>query len=433
MTPFPSWPGRRIARSLVVRAIGVLALAVCALTAAGPAPARPPPPSLIVISLDGFRAEYLDRGLTPTLAALARDGVRARAMRPSFPSVTEPNHYTLMTGLYPDHHGVVDNTMLDPALPGMAFGGPHAAGTGDDNDPRWWSQATPLWVTAERRHLKTASSYWPGDGAVVQGVAPSYLQPRPPGRNPFPPLEPQIDAVLGWLDLPADQRPALIRLHLDLVDIIGHIAGPDGPAISTALAKTDVVLARLVDGLKARGMLDTVNLVVVSDHGMAAVSAKTTLYLDDLIDLKHATAAATGAEAGVNPAPGREAEVEAALLAKHDHFRCWRRADLPAALHYGRNPRVPALVCLAEPGWMLTTREVAGHYPPLRGDHGYDPTLPDMAAIFIAHGPAFRPGVVLPAFDNVDVYPLLARLMDLRAQPGDGTLDPLRPALAKGR
>ena len=206
-----------------------------------PALAKTPAPTLIVLSIDGFRAEYFDRGLTPTLAALAKAGVHARAMRPSFPSVTEPNHYTLMTGLYPDHHGIVDNTMIDPTMPGMAFGGPH--GHTVDTDPRWWDEATPLWVTAQQRGLKTATSLWPGDDAVIHGVAPTYRQERSTPHVLLEPTDKQVAIVLGWLDLPADKRPALIRMHFDMVDLLGHIAGPNSPGLAKALGQADAGLA----------------------------------------------------------------------------------------------------------------------------------------------------------------------------------------------
>ena len=335
-----------------------------------------------------------------------------------------------MTGLYPDHHGIVDNSMVDPAMPGMAFGGPHGEGT--DNDPRWWNQATPLWVTAERQGLKTATSLWPGDEAVIHGVAPTYREDEPRPRPLIFPMDKQIDLVLAWLDLPADRRPVLIRLHLDVVDLMGHLTGPDSARTNDAIAKVDVALGRLVEGLKTRGLYDRDNLVVVSDHGMANISAKRIIFLDDLIDLMTATVPTEGAAAGVDPLPGHMAEIEKILLAPHDHMTCWRRGDIPARLHYGRNPRVPALFCLAELGWTVTTREQLGRYPPLLGNHGYDPAEPTMAALFIAHGPAFRAGVTLPAFDNVDVYPLLARLMGLRPEHNDGSLAPLKAALASG-
>lgn len=399
----------------------VLALLVGGL--ANPALAKPPTAPLIVISIDGFRADYFDRGRTPILAAMARSGVHARAMRPSFPSVTEPNHYTLMTGLYPDHHGIVDNTMVDPAMPGLTFGGPH--GEGADNDPRWWNQATPLWVTAQREGLETASSLWPSDTAVIHGVAPTYLE----ARQPWPTMDQQIDVVLGWLDLPPDQRPSLIRLHLDVVDAMGHVFGPDHRVLNNAISRADAELGRLVDGLKARGIYDKVNIVVLSDHGMTGLPPNQVIYLDDLVDLKTVVVPAELAAAGVNPLPGRQTEVEKVMLAPHDHMRCWRRRDIPARLHYGSNPRVPKILCLADLGWTIATRATLARYGPLHGNHGYDPAEPDMAALFLAHGPAFRSGATLPAFDNIDVYPLLAKLIDVKPERNDGHLAEVAGAL----
>ncbi len=384
-------------------------------------------PLLIVISLDGFRADYFDRGLTPTLAQMAREGVHAQAMRPSFPSVTEPNHYTLMTGLYPDHHGIVDNTMVDPAMPGIAFGGPHDQGA--DNDPRWWNQATPLWVTAERAGLKTATSFWPGDGAIVQGIAPTYRQAPPSPRPLIFPMDKQLDAVFAWLDLPVDRRPVLIRLHLDITDLMGHLAGPDSAGVNDAIAKTDAALGRLRQGLETRGLWDGANIVVVSDHGMAPISAEKTILLDDLIDLKTVVVTTYGAEGGVDPLPGHEAAVEKALLAPRAHMTCWTRHSIPARLHYGANPRVPAVFCLADLGWTITTKAEQARFPQLRGNHGYDPAEPTMAAFFLAEGPSFRRGYEAPAFDNIDVYSLLAKVMGLKPRPNDGHLADVAPML----
>ena len=402
-----------------MRFIGVMLLVWLFGSSALAAPATP----LVVISIDGFRAEYLNRGLTPTLTAWAAQGVRAEAMRPSFPSVTEPNHYTILTGLRPDHHGVVDNTMVDPTMPGMSFGGPHASGPGSDDDPRWWEGATPLWATAEQAGLKTANSQWPGAMARVHGIAVDYresLRDRP---------DAQIAQVLAWFDLPADRRPALILLHLGEVDDMGHLFGPDHKVLNDTLVRTDGNLAALQAGLKARGLWDKVNLVVVSDHGMTNSPRSQIIWLDDLIDLKTVVVPAEYAAAGVDPLPGHEAEVAKALLAPHEHMRCWRKADIPARLHYGTNRRVPDIVCLADLGWTIATRASLKGQPPISGNHGYDPAEPDMAAIFVARGPAFANGVVLPAFDNVDVYPLLAKVLRVKPRLNDGNFAEVAKAL----
>jgi predicted AlkP superfamily pyrophosphatase or phosphodiesterase len=378
---------------------------------------------LILIALDGFRAEYLDRSETPNLAALGAEGVRAEAMRPSFPSVTNPNHYTLLTGLYPEHHGVVDNMMKDPALPGLWFGGTEAGK--DDADPRWWDGATPIWITAQRAGLKTASDGWPHDWVVIKGQVPTYIEPR----NPSAHVAAQVDRVLSWLDLPADRRPDFIRLHLDPTDAIGHLFGPDAAPTNAAIRQADGAVGRLVTGLKSRGLYDKVNLIIVSDHGMTEVGPARTFKLADFVDPKSVDVSTFGSDMGVTPMPGHEAEVEKALLGRHPHLSCWKRAEIPAHLHYRDSPRIPPIFCLPDLGWLVVTPQGEKLYGGLRGDHGFDPNDPDMWAIFLAHGPGFRPGARLSVFDNVDVYPMMARLLGVKPEPNDGRLAEVAGAL----
>jgi len=220
-----------------------------------------------------------------------------------------------------------------------------------------------------------------------------------------------------------------VRIHFDMVDLAGHLYGPDTPQENAAITAADAGVKRLIDGLKARGLYDKVDLIVVSDHGMAAIAPERTVLLDDLIDLSHVQIATYGAEAGVDPLPGHAAEIEKILLAPHDHMTCWRRREIPAHLHYGSNPRVPAIFCLGQVGWSVIDRADAARYPKLAGNHGYDPADPTMWAFFAAHGPAFRTGVVLPAFDSVDVYPMLAHLLGVRPERNDGHLADLAAAM----
>ncbi|WP_082488914.1 ectonucleotide pyrophosphatase/phosphodiesterase [Duganella sp. Leaf61] len=250
--PLPTLSAMKILPALL------LFLSLAAATA-NAKPARP----VILVSIDGFRAEYLDRGVTPNLARLAAGGVRAVAMRPSFPSITFPNHYTLVTGLRPDHHGIVENEMNDVAIPGQHFTLKNRAAV---IDRRWWDQAEPVWVTAERHGVRSATLFWPGSEADIRGVRPT-VSPRFDGKLP---ADARVDLLLSWLDRPADQRFGFMTLYFDDVDHAGHDFGPDAPQTTTALAVVDRAIARLQDGLAARQV--EADLVIVSDHGMAALS-----------------------------------------------------------------------------------------------------------------------------------------------------------------
>jgi predicted AlkP superfamily pyrophosphatase or phosphodiesterase len=400
------------------RAVAALA-ALILVAAAGSVAAAPP---LILVSLDGFRADYLQRGLTPTLTALAAEGVRSTGMRPSFPSLTFPNHYTLVTGRRPDRNGIVNNTMEDSAIPGATFTLANRAVT---SDPRWWDEATPIWITAERQGVLAGTMFWPGSDVKIHGVLPSQWKLYDKGF----PADARVDTLLSWLDLPAAQRPGFLTLYLEEVDTQGHGHGPDSPEVNAAITAVDAAIGRLVAGLKARGLYDGTNLIVVADHGMASVGVDQVIYLDDVAPAGSFRLISGGAVAGLEPTPGHEAELAQALMAPRPHLSCWRKAEIPARLHYGTHRRVPSFVCLADDHWALTLHSAHNHPP--AGQHGYDPANPDMAALFVAHGPGLARGVVLDGFDNVDVYPLMTTLLGIRPEPNDGQLDEVRAALAR--
>ena len=395
-----------------LRAAGLALLIALGLAAA----ARAAPPLTVLISFDGFRADYLDLGVTPTLSNLAARGARA-AMRPSFPTKTYPNHYALVTGLRPDRNGIVENTILDPTNPDATF-------TMSDNaaitDAHWWSQATPIWVTAERAGIHTAPMFWPGSEAEIMGVRPTHWLPFVMAMTPTQ----RTDQILAWLDEPAETRVRFATLYFDDVDTAGHHFGPGSPEVKAAAAKVDAAVARLTDGLKAMGI--EANLIIVADHGMAATSPDRRIFYDDLFQPAAARVITAGAYLSLYPAAGHQAEVAAALLKPHAHMQCWRKQDIPPRYHYGANPRVPPLFCLPRTGWEITTHAFKGHD---LGNHGFDPYSPQMAAVFIASGPAFRAGVTLRSFDNVDVYALLARLIGVKPVAGDGRLAHVAAAL----
>ena len=371
-------------------------------------------PPLILVSIDGYRADYLDRGHSPILSALASDGVRSQGMRPVFPSLTYPNHYTLVTGLYPDQHGIVSNSMHDPVL-GNFSPSNRAANT----DGRWWDQAEPLWVTAEKQGLRTASVFYPGTQAEIHGVRPSYWQLFDSSVQP----DARVDQALQWFDLPTTQRPKLISLYFEQVDVAGHNYGPDSLQVDEAMMTVDAALGRLVDGLRQRGMFETTNIVVLSDHGMSATSADRVVLMDQIVNVEHIELVTSIVNAGINPKPGYEAEVERALLAPHPHLQCWRKSGVPKNFHYGHNGRIPAIVCVTDDGWMITTASTASRtaHVPL-GEHGYDNNEPQMRALFVGRGPAFKQHLSVPVFDNIHVYALLAKLSGVTPRPNEGRL-----------
>ncbi|MCB9765048.1 MAG: alkaline phosphatase family protein [Alphaproteobacteria bacterium] len=369
-------------------------------------------PTVILISSDGMRWDYPDRTDTPTLDRLAAEGVRADALIPSFPSKTFPNHYTLATGLYPEHHGIVENTMYDPGS-GRWYTITDSAAVSDP----WWYGGEPIWVTAENAGLPAGTVFWVGSEADIGGVRPSYWMPYR-GSMTF---GQRVTQALEWLDAPVSRRPRLLTLYFDEPDHAGHSHGPDGAEVEDAAAQVDVALGALVDGLEERGLLDAVDLFVVSDHGMAALSPDRVVYLDDYIDLREVDVInwSPAATMWVDEAriPGLVEQLSAA-----EHMLCAAKEDLPEHLHYAAHHRIPPLVCVADPGWAISTRGYPSDFT--GGTHGWDPLSTDMQGIFYARGPHVREGLRVEPFENVDVYNLLAAILDLTPAPNDG--DPAR-------
>jgi len=397
--------------------------------AAAAMPGETRAPVTILVSIDGFRPDYLDRGVTPNLNRLRAGGVFA-SMRPSFPSITFPNHWTLVTGLRPDRSGIVGNKMEDPARPGETF-------TMATDDPFWWSESSPIWVDAEKAGIRTATMFWPGANVAVGGkVKPDSHGAIDGGTRPedWQQFNQQVsgtqrvNAVLDWMRRPAAIRPKLVTLYFDTVDSAGHAGGPDSAGVTQAVADVDASIGALVDGLAALGQ--PANLVIVADHGMAATSSTRVVALDTIADKADYRTVETGPYATLFAVPGHETALEARLLKPHDHLQCWRKGEIPARFHYGRNPRVPSYLCLADVGWRVDPS--APTKASVGGMHGYDNMAPEMRALFIANGPAFARGKTIASFDNVAIEPLLRDLIGLPAEAGlDGTDAPFQKVLQR--
>ncbi len=381
---------------------------------------------VILIGIDGFRPDYLDRGITPHLSALAGGGISG-PMRPSFPTKTFPNHWTLVTGVVPDRHGIVGNRMEDPARPGELF-------SMANEDPFWWNAAEPIWVMAERAGIRTATMFWPGSNV---GWGGTRARPNAMTEGGYRPADWQafnqavsntqrVNAVLDWLRRPPAIRPRLVTLYFDTVDTAGHEFGPDDPRTNAAIAEADGHIGALLAGLKDLGI--TADIVVVADHGMAAVASERTIALDKLADPALYRVIESGPYAALAPTEGNADKLWAALAKPGPNHTCWRKEEIPAHLRYGRNPRVAPILCLARSGWSLVPTAPSRSFT--GGAHGYDQTDPDMAALFIANGPGFAGGVKLAAFDNTAITPLLRHFLGLPPLDSlDGTTKPFTRVL----
>ena len=389
-------------------------------------------PTVILVSLDGFRYDYLEKYDPPNLKSLARDGVQAKWMTPSFPSKTFPNHYTIATGLYPQDHGIVENNVWD-----KGFNATFTMGTREEvQNGRWWL-GEPIWITAEKQGQKTAPFFWPGSEAEIAGTRPTYWKPYDEEVS----NDARVDTILSWLDLPAGERPTFLTLYISDVDTAGHDFSPDSTETRDAVLKVDNNIGRLVDGLKARGIFSQVNLIVVSDHGMATQYPTNFIVLDELFDTKLAEKIFwTNEIVSIFPKEGKEDAICETLRAKlPPQARIYRKAEMPARFHYSSGPRIAPLLVLPDEGWILLTRKrleekkAKGEMNGLRGGHGYDNELESMRAIFIAHGSAFKKGVVIEPFENIQVYNVMARILGLTPAPNDGNESVAIAALADSR
>lgn len=378
-------------------------------------------PTIILISIDGFRWDYPEKTATPNLDFLIKNGVRAKRLISCFPTKTFPNHYSIVTGLYPENHGIIANNMYDPELGRFSLGNRDAI-----RDPRWWG-GEPIWVTAERQGLIAASYFWPGSETKIKGIQPTFWFPYD-GQVPN---ENRIAQVLNWLALPIDKRPTFITTYFSIIDDAGHDGGPDSAEVVAAIREIDRLLGLLISGLEERNIRDKINVVVVSDHGMAEISTDRVIFLDDYIDLTAVDVVYWNPVSGINPAEGEEEAIYQKLTSAHTNMKVFRKDEVPEKFHYRNNPRIPKIIAIADEGWSIISHKTFSEKPHYAagGNHGFDHELSSMGGLFVASGPAFRSGLMVEPFQNIHIYNLLAEILNLDPAPNDGNLDSLRSIL----
>ena len=394
----------------------LLVALACVLAACRPAPLPAERAIVILVSIDGFRWDYLDRHEAPNLARLAAQGVRSEGLIPQFPSKTFPNHYTIVTGLRLANHGIISNNMRAADIPGeFALSNRDVLA-----DPRWWG-GEPIWNTAEQQGRIAAAMFWPGSETVIGGRQATFWKPF---DDDLPHPE-RVGQVLSWLKLPEGKRPSFLTLYFSEVDNAGHDDGPESEAVNDAVRNVDRSLGELVAGVNNLGLADRVHYIVVSDHGMAALSPDRMIVLDNYIDVAAMDVVDWAPVLGLSPKDGNVAKLYAALKDKHPHLAVYRKNEIPPEYGLAGHPRLPPVVGIADEGWYITSqREVdswgqSDRRPPA-GTHGYDGRARSMHGLFVASGPRIKSGLIVKPFENIHVYDFICAVMGLTPAKNDG-------------
>lgn len=361
----------------------------------------------VLISLDGFRWDYTEMYHTPFLNTLGAQGVKA-IMRPSFPSKTFPNHYTLATGLTPNSHGIISNSFYDKAS-GLTFslGNPQTK-----QDPRFW-KGEPIWITAQKQGLRTATVYWPGSDVAIQGKHPDYWQDYE--RKPLLSFVARAAEVERLLRLSAGERPDLIMAYFEEPDHNGHEYGPAHEKTRSTVEQVDQLLSLLYGTIRTLHHADSINFIVTSDHGMTQMSAERLINLPELIPSEWTERILYDIPVQVFPKKGYTDKILKALVGK-PHIRVWKKGDIPYYLSYGSNENIGDIVILPELGWYVGNKPYR-----FNGAHGFDPTSADMQVIFRAIGPDFKRNYIrCGTFPNTEIYGMLCCILRIQPAPHEG-------------
>eukprot|EP01119_Soliformovum_irregulare_P001069 TRINITY_DN10801_c0_g2_i1.p1 TRINITY_DN10801_c0_g2~~TRINITY_DN10801_c0_g2_i1.p1 ORF type:complete len:341 (-),score=99.20 TRINITY_DN10801_c0_g2_i1:63-1085(-) len=333
-------------------------------------------------------------------------------MQPIFPSKTFPNHYTIVTGLYAENHGIISNHFYDPVF-NATFDIWNAAAV---TDGRWWG-GEPIWVTASKNNLITGAYFWPGSEAEIDGRRPDHYV----AYNGKVPYSDRINQLFAWLDLP--EQPTFLCTYLEGVDSAGHNYGPNSVQVEDAIVAVDVAIGQLIQGLEDRGVLDQTDIIVVSDHGMTEISNDRVIVLENYIDLNDVTVIDYSPILQIIPKPGKLDEVFSRLVGAHPNLTVTFKENTTQYFEYRDNRRICPIVGVADLGWSIaSSRNWNQTYSYNGGNHGYDNRYDDMQAIFIAQGPHFKTEYQVDSILNLDVYPLLCELLQIEPAVNNGTL-----------
>ncbi|MFY0696756.1 MAG: alkaline phosphatase family protein [Balneola sp.] len=388
----------------------LLALSVLLLFGCSPEKEQP---QLLLISFDGFRADYLSKTETPNFDRLIKNGATAEGLIPIFPTKTFPNHYAIATGLYPENNGLIGNNMYDPEMDAR-----YSMGNRDAVENPDWYLGEPIWNTVEKAGKKAGTMFWIGSEAPIQNMRPSHWK----SYDGSIPNEARIDTVVNWMT--REQDPVDFgTLYFSFVDSQGHRYGPDSEEVIEAIQQADELVGYLMEKLESN---ESINLMIVSDHGMIEVSPSRKVILDEYIDVNKIEIISYSPALMFNVEGEDEKELFESLKKNEENFKVYLKENIPARYHLKNNSRVPKILMVAEEGYTINTKqffESRGSDYPSGGAHGFDNANPKMDAIFVAYGPAFKKEVKLGRFENIHLYEVMAKILNIEPAPNDGDID----------
>lgn len=367
-------------------------------------------PKLLLVSFDGFRWNYVDRVPTPNFRALMKEGVQVERVENIYITKTFPNHYSLVTGLYAETHGIVANEMFDPAL-NLTF----SMETDSMYDSRWWDQAVPLWVTVQKAGGRSGAAMWPGSDVKISGTYPHRFLPY----NASVRFETRVQRVIEWFSAPQEEAVDFAVLYWEEPDESGHLLGPESPLMDEVIADIDEKLGFLRNELRKAGLYDSVNLIVTSDHGMMQLSTEKIIELDEYVSRDSYAWIDKSPVVGIIPNEGKLEDVYNKLKDANPYMAVYKKEDIPAQYHYRHNLRIMPILLEAQLGWTIVQNRTA---PFMLGNHGYNNSLRSMQPVFVARGPAFRQDIVQASMESVDLYPLMCHILSVRPAPNNGSL-----------
>ncbi|XP_028652230.1 ectonucleotide pyrophosphatase/phosphodiesterase family member 5 [Erpetoichthys calabaricus] len=375
--------------------------------------------SILLVSFDGFRWDYIHRVPMPHFQALLANGVYVTRVENAYITKTFPNHYTLVTGLHAESHGIVANEMYDPSI-NKTF----STGSSDVYESVWWDEAFPIWVTNQNEGHRSGAAMWPGSDVKIHNVHPSYYMPY----NMSVPFTTRVDQLLGWFS--GKDYINLGLLYWEEPDEMGHTLGPDSPDMDKVIEDIDLKLGYVMEQLQKAKLMDKVNIIVTSDHGMAQLSPDRVIVLDDIVDRDLYTLVDKSPVAAILPKQGRFDDVYNALINANLSMTVYKKTDIPERLHYKHNDRIQPIILEAKEGWTIVQNRSEHR---MLGNHGYDNTFPSMQPLLVAHGPAFKKNYTKQFMKSVDLYPLMCHILGINPKPHNGSLANVQDLLADSK